>query len=201
MVTRGNQKSKLSVSKAAVLRSESSAEFELFRQAHENDLKPHGIVEEGLLDEIVTSSWEDLRYQRTETAIINAGMPAALLKIFGQLAEDLGEYFDEGENPRQLLAARFCTGIKSEVLELLGRFGLDESAVEAQAIRDALPDLEPIRKLRASAQARRDRALACLAAYRECFSQQSPVTTEDVIEAKDAPRLTDQSESGTMGST
>src|SRR5262249_23526327 len=55
---------------------------------------------------------------------------------------------------------------KNQVSELLGRFDLDESAIEAEAIRRSSADLELLDRMLASLETRRNKALGCVAVWR-----------------------------------
>ena len=52
---------------------------------------------------------------------------------------------------------------------MLKSFELDETAIEGEAIRKSADDLERIDRLMTSAEARRDKALVCIAQYRGDF--------------------------------
>ena len=55
---------------------------------------------------------------------------------------------------------------KSQVSELLSRFELDESAIEAEAIRKLSSDLELLERMLTSLETRRDKALGYVVEYR-----------------------------------
>ena len=59
--------------------------------------------------------------------------------------------------------------VKKQIAGLLRKFDLDETAIEAEAFRKSADDLELIDRLMASAEARRDKALVCVAQYRGDF--------------------------------
>jgi hypothetical protein len=94
-----------------------------------------------------------------------------------------GFYSDEDPSDT---AQKWFTDRKSrkEVLELLHHFYLDESAIEAEAIRLAAPDLEVLDKLLASLEARRDKALRHIAEYRGELARQLRYAADRVIEGK-----------------
>jgi hypothetical protein len=52
---------------------------------------------------------------------------------------------------------------------VLGSFELDETTIEGEAIKKSTDDIERIDRLMASAEARRDKALVCIAQYRGDF--------------------------------
>ena len=60
-------------------------------------------------------------------------------------------------------------GGQSEVSELLAEYHLDESAIEAEAIRSVSSDLELLDRMLAASEARRNKALRGMADYRQTF--------------------------------
>jgi hypothetical protein len=78
--------------------------------------------------------------------------------------------------------------VKKQIADLLREFEMDESAIEAEAIRHSTDDLERIDRLMASAEARRDKALVCVAQYRGDFGALLRDSSDRLIK-KEAPRL------------
>ena len=77
--------------------------------------------------------------------------------------------------------------------ELLHRFGLDDSAIEAEAVRQCAIDVERIDRLLASLESRRNKALRCIREYRDGFARRASERTDKIIEAQAIPRLEDAS--------
>jgi hypothetical protein len=73
---------------------------------------------------------------------------------------------------------------KKEVSELLANYQLDESAIEAEAIRRSVADLEQIDRLLASLESRRNKALRCIADYRGGLSRQLRESSDRIIDGK-----------------
>ena len=65
---------------------------------------------------------------------------------------------------------------------MLRRFQLDEFAVEAEAIRESASTLEHLDRLLASLEARRNKALRCLAEYRN--DRELRQGTDQIIDGK-----------------
>ena len=104
--------------------------------------------------------------------MMNSGFRTALTQIIGQMQKESGVWRGmlEKSDEEQLALAWFCDQrAKTQVAELLEKFGLDESAIEAEAFRKAADDIERIDHLLALAEARRDRALNSIAHYRGDF--------------------------------
>ena len=73
---------------------------------------------------------------------------------------------------------------KSRSPELLREFNLDETAIEAEAFRKSADDLERIDRLMASAEARRDKALVCIAQYRGDFGALLRESSDRLVDGK-----------------
>ena len=73
--------------------------------------------------------------------------------------------------------------------ELLGKFQLDESAIEAEAIRDSSQDLEQLDRMLRSLEARRDRALALVVEYRVNLAHQLRESAERMTQEPTVLRL------------
>ena len=181
--------------KRPVLNSESTDEFDAIYEALEREIKPRGPIERMYTDDISVILWEILRLRRCKTAIINAAYRAALeclLKQFLKLP-DQPDYAVREEAERR--AARWFTDqtAKDEVTELLARFGLDDSAIEAEAVRRCAADLERLDRLITSLESRRNKALRCIGEYRDGFARRLRESADKIIDAQAVPRLEDAS--------
>jgi hypothetical protein len=67
---------------------------------------------------------------------------------------------------------------------LLKYFDLDESAIEAEAIRRSAADIELLDRLLASIEARRDKALRRIAEYRGELGRQMRQAADRIIDGK-----------------
>ena len=94
------------------------------------------------------------------------------------------------EDKAQALAQSWFTDqeAKKQVSEMLSRFDLDESAIEAEAIRRSSSDLELLDRMLTSLESRRNKALGCVAEYRAGLAQQLR-DSADRIDGKDVLRL------------
>jgi hypothetical protein len=80
---------------------------------------------------------------------------------------------------------------KKQVSEILSRFGFDESAIEAEAIRKSSADLELLDRMLASLETRRNKALGCVAEYRASLAHQLRQSADRIIDGKGVLRLED----------
>ena len=92
---------------------------------------------------------------------------------------------------RKLLRSHGSPKAKKQVSETLGRFDLDEAAIEAEAIRKASSDLELLDRMLTSLESRRNKALACVAEYRASLAHQLRESADRIIDGKGVLRLED----------
>src|SRR5215469_5855923 len=130
--------------KLPLLITESADEFDALRDAFEQEIKPRGIIEQMYVHDISSIVWEILRLRRCKVVIINSAFRSALQKLLAQLLRQPRQYEYEVEDEAQDLAHAWYTDqeAKKQVSEILSRFELDESAIEAEAIRKPSADLE-----------------------------------------------------------
>jgi hypothetical protein len=97
------------------------------------------------------------------------------------------------EDEAQTLAQSWFTDqeAKKQVSEILSGFDLDESAIEAEAIRRSSSDLEVLDRMLTSLESRRNKALGCVAEYRASLAQQLRDSADRIIDAKGVLRLED----------
>jgi hypothetical protein len=154
-----------------LLITESEDEFDRIRHALNQEIKPRGILEQMYVEDIAYLSWDVLRLRRSKAAIVNLAFRAALKELITQVLLEPGQYKHQlGDQPDELARDWFSDpNIKKQIADLIQKFNLDESAVEAEAIRRSADDLERMDRLMASAETRRDKALVCVAQYRGDF--------------------------------
>jgi hypothetical protein len=146
--------------KLPLLITESADEFDALRDAFEQEIKPRGIIERIYVLDISAIVWEILRMRRCKVVIINLALRSALQSLLKQLLRQPGQYEYDVEDEAQTLAQSWFTvqEAKKQVSEILSRFDLDESAIEAEAIRKSSADLELLDRMLASLETRRNKA-------------------------------------------
>src|SRR5215472_9587985 len=119
--------------KLPLLITESADDFDALRDAFEQEIKPRGIIEHMYVHDICAIVWEILRLRRCKVVITNSAFRSALEHLLVQLLRQPGQYYVEDE--AKALAHAWFTDqeAKKQVLEILSRFNLDESAIEAEA--------------------------------------------------------------------
>ena len=178
--------------KLPLLTTESADEFDALCDAFEQEIKPRGIIEQMYVHDICSIVWEILRLRRCKVVIINSAFRSALANLLVQLRQP-GQYEFQLQDGAQTLAHAWFTDqeAKKEVSELLSRFELDESAIEAEAIRRSSADLELLDRMLASLETRRNKALGCVAEYRASLAHQLRESADRIIDGKDVLRLED----------
>ena len=174
-----------------LLMTESREDFDQVRNSLEREIQPRGLIEQMYVDDMAYIVWEIRRLRRCKDTIINVAFRAGLKRVLQLLCgPDETEFFNSYEEIDDL-ALRWFTDpkAKKEVSELLGKFQLDESAIEAEAIRDSSQDLEQLDKMLRSLEARRDRALALVVEYRVNLAHQLREAAERMTQEPTVLRL------------
>ena len=186
--------------KLPLLITESAEEFDALRDAFEQEIKPRGIIEQMYVHDICSIVWEVVRLRRCKVVIINSAFRSALEELLQRLLRDPGQFlYDEQlkEQAQDLAHAWFTDAeAKKQVSETLSRFDLDESAIEAEAIRRLSSDLELLDRMLASLESRRNKALACVAEYRASLAHQLRESADRIIDGKGVLRLEHPSSKG-----
>ena len=171
--------------KSPLLITESADEFDALRDAFEREIKPRGIIEQMYVHDICSIVWEILRLRRCKVVIINSAYYSALEDLLVQLRQPGQQDFSARDGARKLAHAWFTDKeAQKRVLETLGRFNLDESAIEAEAIRRSSSDLELLDRMLTSLESRRDKALGCVAEYRASLAQQLRESADRILDGK-----------------
>src|SRR6266511_4156252 len=179
--------------KLPLLITESADEFDALRDAFKQEIKPRGIIEQIYVHDSSSIVWEILRLRRCKVVIINSVFRSALQNLLKQLLRQPGEYNCDVEDEAQALAQAWFTDqeAKKQVSELLSQFELDESAIEAEAIRRSSSDLELLDRMLTSLESRRNKALRCVAEYRTSLAHRLREGADRIIDGKGVLRLED----------
>src|SRR3954453_5717650 len=172
-----------------LLRSESPAEFQLFHEALEREINPQGVIERMYTRDFAAISWDIARLRRAKIVCINIGWRGGLQRV---LTEVQGESAALTNDVETLSKDWFAEdGAKARVSSILSKYQLDDSAIEAQALRDAFRFLESIERMLASLEARRSKVLRSIADYRANFAKRRADTADRLLEGKDLPEIQD----------
>jgi hypothetical protein len=172
--------------KSPLLITESLDDFDCIRAALNHEIRPNGIIEHMYVADIAQLVWEILRLRRCKVSIINLAFRAALEELATQLLRDPGQSkFHVKDEAEKLAEAWFSEkSAKKQISRLLKYFHLDESAIEAEAIRRSAADIELLDRLLASIEARRDKALRHITEYRSDLGRQMRKAADRIIDGK-----------------
>jgi chromosome segregation ATPase len=187
-----NQNVDQSLPIAPLLRTESADEFASLRRRFEDEVVVRGPIEQIYLDDFATLVWEIQRVRRFKDAIINNSHLDALETILKQLLErsDFESFSDLLQEAADLARAWFHSKTaRTKVARLLRRFHMNEDAIEAEAFRSCAEDVERLDRMLTTLELRRDRALRCIADYRQVFSKRLQQAADRILENDDVPRL------------
>ena len=157
-----------------------------FRDAFDQELKPRGIIEQMYVADIAYLAWEILRLRRCKAGIIDAAFLQALERLLKQFLRQPGGVNLHVREEAERLARAWFSGPagKRDVEQLLKDFQLDETAIEAEAVRCSIDQLEQLDRLLASLESRRNKALRCVAEYRGGLARQLRESSDRIIEGK-----------------
>jgi hypothetical protein len=152
-------------SKPPVLRSESADEYISLHKNLVEEIRPQGAIEAVYVEEITDLIWEMKRLRNCKVSVIHQMSRRALESVLNQLLTTNEKIKVQGLVDRWFEDA----AAKEEVSEILKRFDLDESAIEAEAIKLASDQLEWLDKSLVSAGARLAKSLRFVKSYRAGF--------------------------------
>jgi hypothetical protein len=175
------------VKPSPVLIIESADEFSHLHDTLRDDFKPHGAVEEFMVEGIAALIWEIRRYRRIKTIVINSAFRRALEELLERICRQPGQSVSDIEEDTEELAHQWFgnnQSAKQLILEKLAYFGLDEHAIEAEAMTITAPDLGRFDQMLASLEWRLDKALRLFAEFRGVLARYLRETAERVIDGE-----------------
>ena len=177
-----------------LLITESADEFAALLAALQQEIRPTGIIEQIYLHDLAAIVWEIQRMRRYRTEIVNNAFRAALQSLLTRLLPIpyIRDRVESEKKAAELAHAWFTKkNGKKDVLAILRRFNLDQSAIEAEAVRQAWPDLELADKMQTSLRSRFDRTLRSVADYRDSLARRMRQSSERILNNDEVPRLAD----------
>ena len=163
-----------------MLITESAEDFNRICVALNKEIRPRGIIEEMYVSDIARHTFDIVRGHRWKAAIINSEFRPALASLISGLESGGRQYQAE------TLAKNWFTdqATKKNVAELLRKFGLDESAIEAHAFQRSALDLAVLDRMIASSESRRSKALRNIAEFDLIFAQRLGASSDRIIGGK-----------------
>jgi hypothetical protein len=167
-----------------LLVSESADEYAALLVALQKEIMPKGVVEQIYLEDIAAIIWEIQRLRRCKAGIVNSAYRAALESLLQRLllSPDLLDRITSESEAAELAQGWFVNKkCKRKVRALLNRYNLDETAIEAEAIRQSWSDLESFERLLMVQRSRLDKALGCVAEYRESLAVRMRESSDRIL--------------------
>lgn len=159
-----------------VLTTESQEEFDALAAAMIQYIRPDGPIEELFVNDVIDATRDMIRYQRCRTSLIQSQYRNALSNLL-QHASDVDELV-----ALQLADGWFRTKAgKQEVASRLEPFNLNETAIEAEAVKIVFSELETLDSLLTSAQKRRNKGLRLLSDLRAPLARRARDASERII--------------------
>lgn len=181
-------------SKPPLLMTESAEEFAALSAALAEELKPRGFVERMDVADIAAIIWEIQRLRRCKVVIINMAVKNAVHDIVNSLSGQPIWGGSKREWVENVARDWFWKPkAKKEVSKLLAQFRLDESAIEAEAIRSVFSEIEMLDRMLTLQESRRNKVLRSISDYRACFAKQVREVSNRVIEGSAVIQLEDPS--------
>jgi hypothetical protein len=184
-----------------LLNTESQDEFASLCAELEQEIQPNGVIERTYVHDIATLIWEILRLRRYKAVIINNSRVAALQRILEQLLchpdyDPDSEFIYVHSRAVEELARDWFKkkSAKTKVARLLRNFQMDEGAIDAEAFRLCSEDVERLDRILTGLEFRRDKALGCIANYRQILSKQLRQAGDRILDNDDVPRLVKRSD-------
>jgi hypothetical protein len=171
-------------SKPPVLRSESADEYTSLHKKLVEEIGPQGPIEAVYVEEITDLIWEIKRLRNCKVSVIHQMSRRALEGLLTELLTI------QQKIKAQPLAKRWFedAAAREEVSEILKRFNLDESAIEAEAIKLASDQLEWLDKALVLASSRLDKSIRLIKSYRVGFADDVRRQTDRLLMADVTPR-------------
>jgi hypothetical protein len=166
--------------------TESADEFDRLHDALQDECKARGTMDKILITGIAHLFWDIRRYNRAKTSLINSAFVRALRNLLRQVLRRSGGSAVHIEIEAEQLAHQYFSDehAKKQILERLEYYKLDESAIEAEAMRISITELEKLDRLLASSEWRLNRALRCLAKWRGGLGRKLRAGGERIIDGE-----------------
>jgi hypothetical protein len=179
-------------SETFLLPGESKVEFLALRERIAQEIEPKGEIEWTFLNDILELLWEIMRLRRYRTLIICNTIPAAVQSMMKQLCYN-HDFLAHTQVAADAVAAAKDyfrnEKFKNKFLKILREAGFDDRALEAEAFRLAISDLEKLDKMLSALEWRRNKALRFIAEYRQSLSAQIRQVTDQTLAEIDRPRV------------
>jgi hypothetical protein len=170
--------------RSPLLPTESAEEYECDRSRIEDAIDPCDAIEQIYCEDFVYDRLQMRRLQRWNLATVKAELAEAVYAVLHEL--------NELENiDVNVVVGQWCTDpvARATVSAILAKHGLDDSAIEAEALRRCSRDVAVIDQLLTSHASRRDKSIQFLAFYREMKARQRQLSAKSAVANGGVARL------------
>ena len=174
---------------ATLLITESQEEFDAFVSTTLEQIDPENIIEETYVDDLIANSWQILRVRRCIATLINIGFRNALVQL---LVTELGAYSDELVGVSIAEKWFTCKKTREEVADLLKKYNLDVTAIEAESIKLIGAELEMLDRQLALLEARRNKSIRNMREHRDSLAKRARAVSQEMIDTVEVPKLGQQ---------
>jgi len=175
-----------------VLITEREDDFSSLHEELEQEIQPRNFIERMYVGDIAALLWEIIRLRRFKTAMLNQALRVALQNVLKQIffkPECLEKAVYELEAETLADDWFHSQKAKNQVAKLLDQFHLDESAIEAEAFRIMSSDIDKLDRMLTLAEVRRDKALHCIADYRDSLARRLRQSSQQILDAEDVRHI------------
>ena len=174
-----------------LLITENEQDFARLHEELKKQIRSMCVIEEHLTEDLAFILWEMRRLRRIRPELLNAAFSQAVRNLLKR-ASSRSDFRASPDFDYAIedLARRWPTDRKAraKVSKLLGRLQLDESAIEAEALRICAEDYERIERVLALNTARRDKLLYLMAEGRDGLFKRLRGACDAVLE-HETPQL------------
>jgi hypothetical protein len=184
-----------------ILRTESRADLDRLSFDITQQVEPTDFFERSYVGDIVSHTWDILRYRRVKNGLLNNAMLKALELVLYEIQFPptlvLSKLTAKCLAAPQSLAYHWLSDpeVQERVSGLLQEAGLDESAIEARAYKLVADNLEQVERMLSAADAGREKALRSIAKYRKGFSDRLRQASARVLATDEVPSIVTDMES------
>jgi hypothetical protein len=178
-----------------LLAMDSPEEFASMQAALIDEIMPDGPIERMYVENAAETIWELKNLRRIKALTVRIASRAGLENLLKQTIRD--QHFmlkiENEEKAEQLALDYFkCKVKKKEVLELLAEFELDARAIDAEAFRLRLPDLDTLNKMLITSEKRLNKMFRLIAEYRKDLAKLLRRRADRILDVADSPDLESQ---------
>jgi len=175
-----------------LLAMDSPEEFASLQARLIEEIEPEGPIEHMYVENAAAILWDLKSLRQTKGQIVRNASRAGLENLLKQLIRNQHITLkDENYEKAEQLALDYfkCKVKKKEVLELLGEFGLDARAIDAEAFKLCLADLGKLDTMLISSEKRWNKTLRLIAEYRKDLALILRRSADRILDAADSPDL------------